>query len=566
MNMTFINPESGKKPIESLLQIGRELSRFIGSQETFMLQLGEQVQDCAQHAIQLEQQLKDLYGIFQGNEGSGPLQQIRGSVVKAFEDMDSLKQRLENRKNILDEKYILMQDLNLQCGQFDTSSRYFVVLALNMRIQSASIPGGEALFATMVNSTRQLASDIHNVGEDVQNLIQNTLKSSRIAGELLSKQIPLITKTITLGRTQLTETESHLLELEKSISHGSLTLQNKTAVLSSSISALVMSLQFHDRLRQRVEHITQSFENLAHANPDLPLMNSLIGLSRAQIQDEIKMIRKIHGESLDAFTEIRQQLEGIIDLMADRKGNSEKNTLSTLLQELIHVVDHVYEQKTQSNNLEQETNSRLALFQESTSKVEEQLGTILAWKIKSKILSLNAIILAGQLGAPGVGLAVISQEIVRKSEELSTLVEDIQKVASKIHIGTSQQPSAIHAQDSSGDIRGFIRSMLSQMESYQHKAQSGEYKTLLSAVNDSSQSADILDQLLKECERADHNLSQLQKELPQVTNSRPVMMDSIHQLYTMQEERKVYAEYLGIPLIEPTQESGGSGSGDIELF
>lgn len=561
----------------ALSQLGDQLTQLVASREKPMLDMGDNIQKCAILAYKLRENLKSLYNDFQaGSAAQSPLRKITISVTAALNDLATIQDSLTIRKVSIEKSRSILQQLNSHCEHLEKSSRYFQVLALNMRIQSASIDGGAMLFETMVASTKQLAIDIQSVGQDVLSLIHKTIVKSNNAGQHIHEQLPRISLALQKGHENFLHADQRVNELDQKVGGNVFALQDRSARLSEAISSIVVELQFHDRLRQRFEHISESFEMIPWGTASEVELHEVVpfvlGLSIAQINDEISMIIQTMKNSQSAMQSIQGQILAITEMMEDRHDNSNSNTLDEFLADLLNLITQTESQFNVGVKLDQDAQSNLIEFQESAIQVQEHLKTIMAWKVKSKVLSLNSIILAGQLGEAGVGLAVISQEIVRKSEELASLVESINEVALTISTENST-PVQMDALSNILRAKEYVIKMLEEVKNQKTQAQSTEYAHLHELLNYSNTEIKQLGSFLDSCKKINSRIQDLSGpcfENEAIRTQAVVLkhpcVESIRSKYTMNEERKVFAQYIGEPFIENTSNAESSNEADIELF
>lgn len=540
-----------------------------------MLKLGANVQNCALQASDLQKRIASIFQSLQGDiHKTDPISQIQSLVEQALQGLNDLHERLQIMQVSLESSANQMRDLGRQCDKLKKSSRFFQVLALNMRIQAATVTGGAELFDTMVTSTKQLADDIANVEESVSELIHKSIETSGSAEALLHEQIPRISTSKQRGVENLNAVSARIQELRQGVASGSLDLQDKSTKLSQGISEIVVSLQFQDRTRQRIEHLATSLKDCSYLENES--LSTLLLLSAAQIKDELSIIQSIKMQSERALGQMEQQLIGVISALDSQKGSrSTRVEWGPLFRDLAMLVEMTIEQQKIGSALEQKSLKELERFEVSAEKVQEQLKTIMAWKVKSKVLSLNSIILAGQLGESGVGLGIISQEIVRKSEELTEDVEHISENASSTNqMNQTTKSNSSDAVDGK-ELLTFIQKTTIDIETYQEQMKKGAFSQLLDELRQSKDSLNAMSKMTKYFEQAIDLLEdsfdklfgcsmQDKQALPDFASQE--FFTNLQNTYTMAEERKTFASCFGIQYTEASPQASDDSTNDIELF
>lgn len=556
-------------------RVTQQLWSQVCGHEKDMIKLGSRVQNCATQAAELQSRLSGIFQSLQGTaEGHDQITEIQTLIQQSLQDIDDLYARLKNMLASLSDSAESMQDLRYNCEKLQASARLFQVLALNMRIQAATVAGGAELFDTMVTATKQLAEDIAFVEDSVAMLIQKSLEASVRAKELLERQLPKILISKQRGSANLDTVGTQLRDLRQGVSSGTRGLQEKSTRLSQGISEVVISLQFQDRTRQRIEHLVNTLQECSKLEPNL--LESLLILTIAQIEDELTIIQNIEVQANKALHEMEQQLRGILSALDKQGGQNSANVdWGPLLGDLGKLVRITMEQQNIGKELEKEAWTGLERFEASTEKVQEQLKTIIAWEVKSKVLALNSIILAGQLGEGGVGLAVISQEIVRKSEELSEVVAHIGKMATSMN--QHREGTRLHSPSGTNgeNLLQLIQHAKIEIETYRDQMNKGAFSGLINEIQLSINSLQAVKKMANHFALAINTLEEFLRLLTSRTNNRvPLLPElSTHSLfekiqshYTMAEERIIFAKCFGVGYTETSNQTAMESTGDIELF
>jgi len=545
-----------------------------------MLRMGAQVQGCAQQATWLQDRLRQIYGGLQGSEGDSHLHQIEASAVAGLARLQALGERMRLHQQSLSKSRTLVAQLSQKCESLAVTAQYFQVLALNMRIQASSLPQGEELFGSMVQATKKLSSDVQKIGSEVMDLLQRSLQASDHAQDMLEQQLPRISALVERERQNLAQTQEKIARVNQTVLTSAEELQGKSALLAQAIAEIVVSLQFHDRLRQRVEHVATALEVCAQVitrdhstGCDASTVNSVLALQIAQIADEHDAIARLAQTVEQAMQMLQLQLQGILSLMARPSGSSSGDSLGDLLQGLLQSLETTQREQNVNRMVADEAMLRLRQFAEITTQVQERLETILEWKVDSKLLSINAILLAKTLGENGAGLTVISQAIVNTAEQLAKQVEAIQAVALHIDSISAEQTATVTPIDS-GELQiDALRAIVVQVREHQDLVQAGDFGKLQHSLQEAARSFAVLPTLLAGCATLQEQLQTLQTEWQDVhpeidptALGERVYLDSMSASYTMIEERKVFAKHIREPYNEPVVDAASAGSGDIELF
>ncbi len=539
------------------------LWEFVCQQEAAMLSLGADVQSLAERAGSLQKRISSVFNTLQTENGKSESFQGIGELVReCISELEHTITSLSAERVEMDRSAQSLRLLQRRIFSLEKAARYFNVLALNMKIQAATVEGGAQLFDGMVTSTKQLAGDISDARSSIVSISGKSLEAYSQATRLLDEEIPKMEKSIENRRINLENAKQSLHDLSSHAALGSKALTEKSTIIAESISGIVVSLQFHDRMRQRTEHIAHA---LSLKDIPIEVEDAVVGLLLMQIEDELQLLKDISHKAQTALEEMQRQLNVIVNSILHEKNadNLKLSDLARLLIELKEIVKQSNADQVIMKALETSATEKLDLFKKSSIEVQNQLTRIRSWKVKSKVLSMNSILLAGQLGNAGVGLGVISQEIVRKSEELAFVVEEISSITEKDHAEKTEFISREITSRNMDELLQFIDSSLQKIATIQEQSTSGEFSGLLTSVNQSLQNLKVMDVMASEFIAARDSLKGLlENTTPTIgKDSNHPVFEQIKATYTMAEERKVFNEYFQI---EDATEM--SDSGDIELF
>jgi methyl-accepting chemotaxis protein len=172
----------------------------------------------------------------------GTVERTSGIAKKTLKNMEDIMSSVENIKRILVEIEYIADQTNL--------------LALNAAIEAARAGEHGRGFAVVADEVRKLSSRsnkaadeigllISSVDSEVRRIHVDTTQSAKEGGALTAKAEDVVSSTLEKIDTVMATAHQELNELT-----------TETNTLASDISGIVVSMQFQDITRQKIEHVT----------------------------------------------------------------------------------------------------------------------------------------------------------------------------------------------------------------------------------------------------------------------------------------------------------------------
>lgn|GEM_PF-4369057 len=536
----------------------------IQASEADFLHLGDQIQICARGSSSFKNQLSILYDSILGADGNAPLYMASKLLNAHLSELDSMQGMLKNGIKHLMETQSGMAHLMRECATMLQQANYFSVLGLNIRIQAIAIPGAEIEFNAVSTTTRKIGVDIQAINREVQDVGQRAIQSMAQTKMSCDKELLRIREGLKENTRNLASLNESTDLLRQSARRGWETVRESSLQITQQISSLVMDVQFHDRLSQRMEHTTASLldcvaflrqaqngDNATASWHELGVARTLVRLQIDQVNDELERIKTTCNDGAHSLKELSDSIEKILDALHSNISVEKRGGFLNVIKNMESLFS---DNETIQNVAKQaliNAMDRIRENQESIQNVRSKLQTIDNWKSKARVLSFNAIILAGKFGASGAGLAAISQEIVKTSMALSTVVERIQ-VASNLVNSNSEYDLAEQDSGEANQALVHIHSLANCFSEHQNRVDSGEYQELKLATHKAIDSLHGMNVLIEEIERYRGRLvsyeADLLRLLPDtsiVISESESLLQKVFSRYTMDDERQVFNRYFG---------------------
>jgi methyl-accepting chemotaxis protein len=273
-------PAADTAPIREHLQRGANLLPVLTGQldsviletETAVLDIGERFMEIMSRARNQASKAGNAFGEFAGSDGGdgkaliemsrealaaviGNLRSVNGVARQTLDNMQRMTGTMESIRKVVQEIEYIADQTNL--------------LALNASIEAARAGEHGRGFAVVADEVRKLSARSSSAASEIGKLVRNVeLEISAIRGETeksaekteeRSKESEIIMND-TLGR--LNEV---MLRAQGELDG----LSTETESLARDISGIVMSMQFQDITRQKIEHVIEPLRGLKAESEEL---------------------------------------------------------------------------------------------------------------------------------------------------------------------------------------------------------------------------------------------------------------------------------------------------------
>ncbi|HDL07894.1 MAG TPA: methyl-accepting chemotaxis protein, partial [Desulfobacteraceae bacterium] len=389
--------------------------------ENEFLSLGARLQDFSSRAKSLTEQSAHIAGLFDGNREDNPLNRagrVSEETLAILKMFDAEAAGATSGIISITEKG---KELFKHKRDFNVISRTLHMLGINIKIQGVQIKyGSGSVFLADKVSELTVTTDI------IVDKMFDCLKTADASMVSIAERIDKHTKK---HHRQVKQTEKRInnaLVRLKEMFGLSTALSSNIALRSSEISKkvgeVVMSMQFHDIFRQKMEHVAEAIEDIcskieeaafdngcgqhlaAYTSRISAVQMSQLGLVAHEMEDaEKKMIAAL--EEIACHTS--GQSEDISKMSGAGKTESDDSIIVQFTNEISAVISYLSENAEINRLILEDVKAVSKPVKEISSfvrDVENIAGNI-------KLLALNAQIEAEHIGKRGLALGVLAREI-----------------------------------------------------------------------------------------------------------------------------------------------------------
>jgi methyl-accepting chemotaxis protein len=413
--------------IASQLQgMERRLHNILADKEEDFLQLGSNLMDFSSRSRKITEEVSSLAGLASGEEitgGINELQAFMGTVSSlcqtmtgggTLEDLSQIIASLHNLKELFQEFARVIKALRM--------------LGISTRIESARLGEYGRGFTSLADDVDKLVARIEESSTEISNrsneIITTTLKVQGGTKKLLSSQHCLLDQVVSSLAGNIDDL-ARIVEQSNRISDE---LIVHSGQISASTSTAVTSLQFHDIVRQQIEHVEECArdavdlirEYMNAKNPDYSLQ---------QVLTFVLQIAKIQAHQLESGSEqfekavldFKAQVEhiaSIVDLFmqaAQGFDARDKGDHGSVLDVIRSSMDQVIANIRHFVSGMQEQQQLIIPVADTVKDMDSAAREVQDLGDEIELISLNASIKSAGVGDKGLAMGVLAHEIQRLS-------------------------------------------------------------------------------------------------------------------------------------------------------
>jgi methyl-accepting chemotaxis protein len=583
-----------------LTQVADTIEPLIHRREDDFLRLGEIVMEFSEQSRLLSEKALTLSGMVSAGSLEDSVAILSGQVSECLDvcnagatsecltDIESLRAIVHG----VHERFI----------DFRKIVRNLQMLGIATRIESARI--GD-LGTGFVNLSQEVDSLAQSIVRSVGTIQERTKRLELVVNQVRDKAREIHAEQVRCSEGIRIDMERSLQALARINGNADLVtakLSERTQEISGSLSTIVSSLQFHDIVRQQVEHITHSLQEVAAelehgadgAEPGPEEINEAMLLNWAKDVGRLSgaQIRNASSRLMDAVEDVREGLRQIGETARETAGEADvlirggSSMDGDLLEDLRRSTEAVVAMTEEFGASMRGIARQMDELGATVSDMEGFLETIESVGEEIELIALNATINAARTGETGRPLSVLAEAIrqlsVRARRDTSRFTDTLREImaCSELlkgraaglvsHTGlerlTQGQKSLLAR---IAEVSGSFNSMLGDVQ-HDGEALGLSLRTHADAIGMHLEICAMLDWAADELERAISAIPEICSQ----TARRPERLNQLLSRYTMEMERIVYHSTFGskhddrdqCEVHGHAQETTDGGWDNVELF
>lgn len=591
---------------QKLALASSRLGTISASTEGEFLAIGERLQDFHLRAGQITAIVNELASHLGGEKGAAAISGMAGLL-------DDLKNHLDEAQNqsgrqslaeILDRLHKVNAPL-VSFGQMDKSLRMFSTYT---KIESARLGARAVGFDSLAKDVIRLSGEVSGKAETVlqqknelATVIRNALTTLMNIGAEQRTKIMAILEKANQNLDSLADI------VERSFSSAAI-ISATSAEVTENLGQVVFSLQAHDTVRQQIQHVAEALDELAARLPESGTMlhpgDHLLVETGTLCEIQSAQLRHSADEFLKAVENIIRNLQEIAVKETGMAGDTRTllgktdQTGGSFFTEMGEDVVVVIGMVTAAAMTNRQLSEVMTTAADTVGGIFGYVNDIETIAYDIKLIALNFLIQAAQLGGEGGGLGVMAEAINRLSEDardqaagIASTLAEIKEVTDTMCQGAMADAGAMEVRIK--EMRHGLEEMLGTLQEMNTGMTQGLTRAN-SMVQDLSADIDEVTSGITVHQKIAATLGEAETLLDSIATETKALvpetewsaaMERLHpadKRYTMHSERDIHAavvnaqtplgasdqqEVMPAPATKPQSESDSSDLGDnVELF
>ncbi|MBZ2171857.1 methyl-accepting chemotaxis protein [Nitratidesulfovibrio sp. SRB-5] len=596
---------------ERLGRVGSGLALLVQRREDDFLALGAELQDVAMRVQDIAADSQQLNHIASGDT----VRHILEELVVELDAMQTLCHVDDDARDLamLARARELVHELSKSIRDYARVVRTLQMLGISTRIESARLGADGRGFST-------LADDVEKLGYKIVEYSDRIMQQAKTLDNLAEKAEASTREMHEMQREcaysvfgSIRDNMDTLHEVAEGSRKASEDVRGHTADISASMGRIIGSLQFHDIVRQQVEHVEEAltdaraslegaFGNASASSPNTPeapaadeavavelaVAADICALQQAQLEnarvsfsDAVSTLRRELTAIAASVRGVGQRTGGFSDatcLGEDCGGTAVLDHMERSVTEIATRMLSLAEQGERMGHVMVEVAEMVAQMSAFLEDIEDVGDEI-------ELIALNASIRAAHTGEKGKALGVLASSIQRLSQDagesttaLATLLREVDGVAGQLKTYATAYLDSSRVSEISGELEGLTHGLREvNGEAARLFARVGQACAELAnrvdhAVKGLDFDAQVVAGLSGAADEVGEMAAALRERVPASARAAASRrLAAMRDRYTMEQERVLHGRVLGgghaAQDVAAPADGSGDGYGDnVELF
>lgn len=454
--------------------VSSRLRSAMADVEPAFLNIGQMLQDIHQDAARLTDMVSRTETADGGEKGSMDIAHVGNFARQVSSGLTDCREAIMRRLDILDQGEKNLTALYRACENTEKLSLLLNVIKLNMAVESNRSVSAKTMFEVFVKEVGGLAEKIGRIA----NQLYKDAKSACMSQQGYRSDIAFhFDELSVLADDAQCAADTAVKEVARIMTQSLTDLEKARSVsraIANQIREIVVAVQFHDIVRQQLEHVLLGFEDISTIMNDASQdqfegrLHLSLKIQHAQIEAAISEVNGAHETISRAFDAIDIQVNDLMTCTADSvaghdaESNGGKNSFQTVLSCLSQLNRLTGDASTLNDRMEgiaEEASHKSAALLKYVDEVQH-----VSLELHRK--ALNAIIKAAHLGEMGRAFEVLAQEVTSTADASAAFADQVSMMVSAVadQADLLKQEDTQAGTDSGVDRETLYRSLEAGME------------------------------------------------------------------------------------------------------
>ncbi|KAF0215131.1 MAG: methyl-accepting chemotaxis sensory [Geobacteraceae bacterium] len=453
--------------VERLARLSAELRTIAGSTETEFLGIGAGLHDFYQRAGEISRMSSDVVSRFAGDEVNGAINGLKEILDHMCDYLNHAEHETAQSTGTLGRMNELLSKVTEPLAGFRKLNKVLRMLGTSTKIESARLGQRAAGFDTLAEDVAHLAVQVN---EKSGTILEQKEELSAVIRQTLSRILAMEDEQRDHVRMILDKTRQSLAtlcDINSRCSAVAADISDASAEVSQNISEVVTSMQFHDIVRQQIEHVQETLDELCGKLNEMSVhkeelksdISDRIGETGYVCELQAAQLRHACDELMSAVESIIGNLQGIASKevhmsdethgmagVADEAGSS----FFTEMESDLSLVTSVLGESLETNR---KMSSAMNTVAGTVGEIVRFVGDIENIGEEIELIALNAQIKAARTGTDGAALGVLAEAIQRLSLDtllhtsgISETLTGITEITESLYAGVEKEAAVLESE------------------------------------------------------------------------------------------------------------------------
>jgi len=409
----------------------KKISEVLGSAvhgiEDKFLKTGEKLMEIHSAVAALSEVVESARDILGNNEYGALTEYIRIQTL-VLDQLHSLSALVRKGLQEINRKDVQINNFQDTCSFINNASKNLSIIALNIKVQSGHLEEREDAFFSFGKEIKTLAVELLEVSNLINIDCLETQSVQKEQVKIIESDLLRFEEFINNASFEWERIESKMMMEIKELVPGFESAQQCLQKISEEISQLVIALQSHDIVRQKVEHVCETLDEIAEGkkNPG----KDVLTLQANKLDLSLKEIVKVRVIGVSAFSVIHKMLSDLTCFISNDKeevfslGMILDDSLNSLML-LIGYLDKGDTICTQITTSIDDALFRVRLLEQYAEKTKEINESL-------EIKAINAIVMTVGLKKRSKPFRVLGKHVNELSRKSINFAKNIRKIIESI--------------------------------------------------------------------------------------------------------------------------------------
>ena len=417
-------------------QLDQSLQAVCSKADPLFISVGRELRAISGEAGSLSDAIHGVVGRVQGDSGinftlsrTGEL--VQGALTRLTQGHQEIHGKLDKIHELVD------QFLNFRkvSDTIEKIAELFRVVRINILIQCSSRSISEDVFNEVSDDITSLVENISDMTRKIQRDLKTVEKDHKSLDSAVSKNLVQVGKMAESAEAIVNQTFGDIERLLASESEMIERADGHSDDVRRLVGEVVVDIQFHDSMSQRIEHIIDAFADIRQllTSPGQKDLAGTLGtayiifdLQQRQIEQLLSEISSIRASIETSFQTIGVEVQALTSVLlgsrfvaSSRTGGG--NVFLPLKKGLLDLHTLIGQEET----IIDEMNLSAARTAGVVNRLFHLMDEIRDMHKQTRLRAFNTIIMANHLGEKGRTIEVLAGEMRSLSDQTSDLCDDV---------------------------------------------------------------------------------------------------------------------------------------------